>query len=58
LDEAFGTARELFDRRVRVRALLLQSVLPPLLFVVIACGVVMVIGALFAPLINLIQGLS
>jgi type II secretory pathway component PulF len=58
LDEAFGTARELFDRRVRVRALLLQSILPPLLFVVIACGVVMVIGALFAPLLSLVTGLS
>ena len=58
LDEAFGTARELFDRRVRVRALLLQSILPPILFVLIACGVVMVIGALFMPLISLVTGLS
>jgi type II secretory pathway component PulF len=58
LDEAFGTARELFDRRVRVRALMLQSILPPILFVLIACSVVMVIGALFAPLTNLITGLS
>ncbi len=58
LHEAFGTAHELFDRRVKVRALLLQAVLPPILFVLIACSVVMVLGALFAPLTNLIVGLS
>lgn len=58
LHEAFGTARELFDRRVKVRALLLQSVLPPILFVLIACGVVMVLGALFAPLTGLVTSLS
>jgi type II secretory pathway component PulF len=58
LAEAFGTARELFDRRVRVRALMLQSILPPILFVLIACTVVMVVGALFAPLISLVTDLS
>jgi len=58
LDEAFGTAKELFDRRVHVRALMLQSILPPILFVIIACSVVMVLGALFAPLTNLVIGLS
>ncbi|MCA9121653.1 MAG: type II secretion system F family protein [Planctomycetaceae bacterium] len=58
LHEAFGTAKELFDRRVRVRALMLQSILPPILFVIIASSVVMVLGALFAPLTNLVQSLS
>jgi type II secretory pathway component PulF len=43
---------------VKVRALMLQSVLPPILFVFIACSVVMVIAALFAPLTTLITGLS
>jgi general secretion pathway protein F len=58
LHEAFGTARELFDRRVKVRALMLQTVLPPILFVLVACSVVMVIASLFTPLISLITGLS
>ena len=58
LHEAFGTARELFDRRVRVRSLMLQSILPPILFVFIACSVGMVVIALFTPLTSLIQGLS
>ena len=58
LHEAFGTGREFFDRRVRVRALMLQSILPPILFVLVACSVVMVVAALFAPLFGLISGLS
>ena len=58
LHEAFETAHELFDRRVKVRALMLQSILPPILFILIACGVVMVIGALFAPMTSMISGLS
>lgn len=58
LDEAFKTAHELFDRRVRVRALMLQSALPPILFIIIACSVVMVLGSLFAPLTGLIVSLS
>ena len=58
LHEAFGTGRELFDRRVRVRALMLQSILPPILFMLVACSVVMVIAALFAPLTSMISSLS
>ncbi|MBC8356243.1 MAG: type II secretion system F family protein [Planctomycetes bacterium] len=58
LHEAFGTARELFDRRVKVRALMLQSILPPILFILVACSVGMVIGALFAPLTSMISQLS
>ncbi|MEX0819084.1 MAG: type II secretion system F family protein [Pirellulaceae bacterium] len=58
LHEALEMARELFDCRVRVRALMLQAILPPILFILIACSVVMVIAALFAPLVNLVEGLS
>ena len=58
LHEAFATAEELFRRRVRIRALLLQSILPPILFVTIACLVLLVVGALFAPLLNMVQALS
>ncbi len=58
LHEAFATGRELFDRRVRMRAMLLQSILPPILFVMIAIGILFVVVALFAPLLNLLHGLS
>ncbi len=58
LDEALGTAGELFDRRAKVRALMLQSVLPPMLFIAIACCVLVVVSALFAPMVSLITGLS
>ncbi len=58
LDEALGTAGELFDRRANVRALMLQSVLPPMLFIAIACCVLVVISALFAPMLSLVTGLS
>ena len=58
LHEAFGTGRELFDRRVKVRALMLQSILPPVLFVFLAGSVGMVVIALFAPMTNMIHSLS
>lgn len=58
LSEALSTTRELLERRVRVRALMLRAVLPPMLFVLIICQVGAVVFALFMPLINLIQGLS
>lgn len=58
LDEALATARELFDRRANVRALMLQSILPPILFISIACVILMVVAALFAPMTGLITNLS
>jgi len=56
LAEAFGTSRQILEARVRVRSALLQSILPPLLFIVIGCGIVFVVGALFAPLIEILSG--
>ena len=58
LEEAFAAARELFERRARGRAMMLRSVLPPILFVVVACAILFVVGALFSPLVSLVTGLS
>lgn len=58
LADAFNTARDMFHNRVRKRAVLLQTLLPPALFVAIGCCIVFVVVSLFIPLFNLIQGLS
>lgn len=58
LSEAFQAAAEVFEARTRVNVLLLEALLPPVMFVVIAtmAGIAMV--ALFMPLISLIQKLT
>jgi general secretion pathway protein F len=58
LAEAFGTGCQMLEARVRVRSLLLQSILPPILFIAIGCCVLFVVGALFAPLVNMLGNLS
>jgi type II secretory pathway component PulF len=58
LAEAFRAGREMFEMRVRVRSLLLQSILPPMLLIALGCTVGFFLIALFMPLIGLIQGLS
>ena len=58
LSEALSTTRELLQRRVRIRALMLRSVIPPILFVLIVCQVAAMVIALFLPLFGLLQGLS
>jgi type IV pilus assembly protein PilC len=58
LPEAFATIREMYVRRVHRRAVMLQSVLPPILFVVLGSMVGFVVVALFIPLVSLIQGLT
>lgn len=58
LSEALSTTHDLLERRVRVRAVMLKSVLPPILFIVIVCQVGGIVFALFMPLVSLIQGLS
>jgi len=58
LPESLATVRELLARRVRVRTLLLRSILPPMLFILIVSQVGGMVMALFLPLISLIQGLS
>ncbi len=58
LSEAFAATHDLFDRRVRIRAIMLRAVLPPMLFIGIGCTVGGLVGALFLPMITLVQGLS
>lgn len=58
LPDALRSASDLFRDRIQLRAMLLRSIAPPLVFVVIAAGVGYTILSLFLPLISLIQGLS
>jgi type II secretory pathway component PulF len=48
----------MLEKRVRVRLLLLQAILPPVLFIVIGCNILFVVTGLQMPLISLINGLS
>lgn len=58
LVEAIATARELLERRVRVRTELLQAILPAVLFAVVASVVLALVVALFMPIANLVRGLT
>lgn len=58
LAESLGAVREILEERVRMRSFWLQTILPPCLFIAIGCGVFLVIGGLFMPLITLISHLS
>jgi type II secretory pathway component PulF len=58
LSEAFDTGRELLLRRVQIRAMLLKSILPPVLLIGIGCVVIFVVIGIFMPLVSMISGLS
>lgn len=58
LADALSAGSDMFQNRVRRRSLLLQLILPPALFIAIACAVLFVVTSLFLPVISLIQGLS
>jgi type IV pilus assembly protein PilC len=58
LAEAFAAGREIMERRVQLRAELLRTILPPLLFVVIGCCAMLLLVALFMPMIALLNGLG
>ena len=58
LADALGAGREMLEERVRMRSLLLQMALPPVLFIAIGCLVLFLVGAMFMPMLSLIQGLS
>jgi general secretion pathway protein F len=57
LSEAFRRAGEMFEGRVQMRAALVRTVLPPLIFIAVAITAVVLIFGLYAPLITMIQGL-
>jgi len=58
LPEAFRTCSEMLLSRVRLRALLLRSVSPPLVFLVVGLVIGFFVLALYMPMVSLIQGLS
>lgn len=58
LADALAAGRAMFESRLRTRAWLLQSILPPIVFAVVGSCFLFVVGALFLPLVSLIQALS
>jgi type II secretory pathway component PulF len=58
LAECFDVGREMFTKRATVHAALVRFLLPPLMFVWIGGAVLFVLGATFAPMIDLISKLS
>ena len=58
LAQAFELGSQMFEQRVENRSVVLQSALPPLMFVAIGCCVLLVVGGLFFPLGVLIRALS
>jgi type II secretory pathway component PulF len=58
LGESFQLGQQMFEERARIRAAMIQAVLPPLLFIFIGCMVIFVVIALFMPMVDLISKLS
>jgi type II secretory pathway component PulF len=58
LSDSFGAARDIFQKRVRTRAVFVQSLVPPILFIAIGCVACFILYAQFAPFISLISALS
>ncbi len=58
LTESLAMGREMLEERVRMRSLWLRTALPPVLFILIGCCVLFVVGALIMPLIQLISQLT
>ena len=58
LPDSFRVGQEMFEKRARLRAMMLQSVIPPLLFVTAGSVILFIIVASFTPLIDLVSCLS
>ena len=58
LADSLRTAGDMFENRVRLRVTLLESVLPPVLFVVVAMGAIGLLNAIISPMIDLMTNLS
>jgi type IV pilus assembly protein PilC len=58
LPDAFRTAGEMFENRVQLRSTLLQSILPPIAFIVVLLTAFWLVSALMGPLVHLITDLS
>lgn len=57
LAEALRTAADMFEGRVQLRATLIKQLAPPVMFVVVAGMALVLVAAMFAPLVSLIQNL-
>ncbi|MFO7903096.1 MAG: type II secretion system F family protein [Pirellulaceae bacterium] len=58
LADSFQMGQQMFDRRARLRAAMLESVLPPILFIGIGSVILFVLPALFFPLTSLVSALK
>ena len=58
LADALAAGRAMFESRLKTRAWLLQTILPPIVFVIVGSWFLFVVAALFLPLVSMIQGLS
>lgn len=58
LDEAFRVAADMFEGRVQMRAELLRTVLPPMIFVAVAAGVLLLMLGLLLPIFSMIRWLQ
>jgi general secretion pathway protein F len=58
LGEALRVGAEMFDQRVFMRSELLKSIMPPLLFILVATLALMLIAGLYAPMLTLIEAMS
>ena len=58
LPQALRTLAEMYEGRVRLRASLIRQVAPPVFFIFIASFAMFTLGAVFAPLVSLIQQLA
>jgi type II secretory pathway component PulF len=58
LADALAAGRAMFESRVTARAWLLRSILPPSLCVLIGAAFLLLVMALFLPMISLLQALS
>jgi type II secretory pathway component PulF len=58
LADALRTAGDVFFERMRLRALLLRSVVPPIVFVFVTMFVLLTVAGLFMPLFELLRGLA
>ena len=58
LPDAFRTASEMFENRVKLRSALLQSILPPVAFILVMLMAFFLVTAMFLPLVKLITDLS
>ena len=58
LDEAFRLVCEAFEGRLQMRAALVCSILPPIMFVLVGTFASVVIIGLYLPMVSMIRGLS